>query len=250
MYGFILWDRLRFSDFLIDKPPLWTKMWAFMLSQAYFKDTKKLKRGQLFVKKGEMREKMGHWKGSVYERPTPKQIRYCYECLVNEGWISTSKTTRGMIITICNYDQMQQMKSYDSHLDCNSDCHTNVAAMAHDKEQKEQKERKKNTFRDKQSAFSIRSHCYPDWLNKDLWFDFVEMRAKIRRPITSKIAVTRLLNKLEELINGGYSQDEIIGLALEKSYLAFYPPNSPGTSATLSDAEKKQREKVCNELGE
>jgi hypothetical protein len=64
----------------------------------------------------------------------------------------------------------------------------------------------------------------PPWIDKNLWREFTKMRIEIKKPITSQITVTRLANKLKKLIGNGYSQEDIIGLAIENCWQSFYEP--------------------------
>lgn len=75
------------------------------------------------------------------------------------------------------------------------------------------------TTKKKRPVFNV-----PEWVDKELWADFLKMRIKIKKPITSQRAVTGLTNKLKSLIDQGYSQDQVVGEALEKCWQTFYEP--------------------------
>ena len=104
-----------FNSELMKKPPLYSKLFLWMLGQAAFKDTKTLKRGQLTTTIAEMREAMSYKVGYRKETPTVKQIRKIYEGLTKGTTIGTTKGTRGLIITILNYDKYQTPKNYEGH---------------------------------------------------------------------------------------------------------------------------------------
>lgn len=53
--------------------------------------------------------------GYRLERPSIDQIRSAYEALTKATMITTAKTTRGLIITICNYDFYQNPTNYETH---------------------------------------------------------------------------------------------------------------------------------------
>ena len=65
----------------------------------------------------------------------------------------------------------------------------------------------------------------PDWLNKSLFADFVDMRKKIKKPMTEK-AKELAVKKLSDLVGQGYDQDEVIELAIMNSWQGFYPPKN------------------------
>jgi hypothetical protein len=113
--GYILIARKLFESDLMNKPHLYIKLWVWMLHKANFKDRDKLKRGQLFTTIEEMRKVMGYRIGYRTVTPTKDEIRSAYEAFTKATMITTAKTTRGMIITICNYEHYQNMKNYEAH---------------------------------------------------------------------------------------------------------------------------------------
>jgi hypothetical protein len=64
----------------------------------------------------------------------------------------------------------------------------------------------------------------PEWVNKELWKDFLVMRNKIKKPVTSQRAVTGLTNKLKLLTDQGYSQSQLFESALVGCWQTFYEP--------------------------
>jgi hypothetical protein len=113
--GYILVARSTLESELMDKPPLYAKLWLWMLLTANFKDTEYLKRGQLLTTIDEMREAMGHKVGFSMKRPTRDEIRGAYTFFRKTEMITATKTTRGMIITILNYEKYQDPKRYEAH---------------------------------------------------------------------------------------------------------------------------------------
>jgi len=115
--GYILISRRLFKNEIMDKPHLYLKLWIWMLFKANFKDHEKLQRGQLLTSIDEMREAMSYLVGYRKMRPTRDEIRSAYETFVKASMISTLKTTRGMIITILNYNKYQNIKNYEAHIE-------------------------------------------------------------------------------------------------------------------------------------
>lgn len=113
--GFILIARKLFENELMDKPHLYFKLWAWMLFKANFKDHGKLKRGQFLTSIDEMREAMSYRVGYRKEKPSRDEIRNCYEAFTKATMITTAKTTRGLIITVLNYERYQNPKNYEAH---------------------------------------------------------------------------------------------------------------------------------------
>lgn len=113
--GYVLIARKLFQGEMMEKPPLYFKLWAWMLDRANWKDRDKLKRGQLVATIKGMQEAMSYRIGYRKRTPTPDEIRSAYEAFVKAAMITTTRTTRGLIITICNYDRYQNPRSYEAH---------------------------------------------------------------------------------------------------------------------------------------
>lgn len=113
--GYILIARKILDSGIMEKPPLYLKLWVWMLNRANYKDTKTLKRGQFFTSIAEMQEAMDYHVG--YRKLTPKvsHIRRAYEWFTKSTMVSTTKSTRGMVVTILNYSHYQDPKNYEEH---------------------------------------------------------------------------------------------------------------------------------------
>lgn len=113
--GYFIIARKLFYGLLMSSPPLYMKLWIWMLANAFWKDADKLKRGQLLTSIDGMRDAMSYQVGYRKMRPTRDEIRSPYEAFMKASMITITKTTRGMVITICNYDYYQDFKNYESH---------------------------------------------------------------------------------------------------------------------------------------
>ncbi|BCS86835.1 hypothetical protein [Pseudodesulfovibrio sediminis] len=140
--GFFLVARKLFESELMDKPDLYVKLWLWMLNKANWKDHRKLKRGQFLTTIKEMREAMSYKVGYCTKTPTVGQIRSAYEAFTNSTMINTTKTTRGMIITIINYDTYQNPASYEQHNERHSEADMNNTITTHYKGKKGKKEKR------------------------------------------------------------------------------------------------------------
>lgn len=131
--GFIILARKMFEGNLMDKPDLWVKLWLWMIFKANFKDHGKLKRGQLLTSIKEMQDAVSYKVGYRKKRPTVGQIRSAYEAFTNNNMVSVAKTTRGMIVTVLNYDKYQTLDNYEQHTEQHSGEQTNNTVTTHDK---------------------------------------------------------------------------------------------------------------------
>ena len=104
----ILARVIRESDIWNDKPAWWFKTWVYILTQVNHKDDKRFKRGSGFFTMNKMYEQCFLQNDHVKYRTIDNVIRY----LKSNDMITTQKTTRGMFITVCNYELYQDLKIY------------------------------------------------------------------------------------------------------------------------------------------
>ena len=118
--GCILLSRKLLNSGIFNKPPLYIKVWIYLLARAQHKDYKELKRGQLWTSMPEIQKACTYKVGYRTVAPSIKEIRDVIEWLrkSDEGsmmgaMIGTTKGTHGMLVTICNYSIYQDMKNYE-----------------------------------------------------------------------------------------------------------------------------------------
>ncbi len=113
--GYILQPRcIKYSD-IAHAPPHVREIWAWILLEANHTDTNVCKRGQLIRTYKDIQEDL-HWMVG-YRKETYKK----HHCEIAMKWlrkatmITTMKTTRGIVITVINYDKFQDPKNYESY---------------------------------------------------------------------------------------------------------------------------------------
>ena len=144
--GYMLVAKKIFNSELMKKPPLYSKLFLWMLGQAAFKDTKNLKRGEFVTTIAEMQEAMSHFVGYRKETPTVKQIRNIYEGLAKGYTIGTTKGTRGLKVTILNYEYYQNARNYEGHDERVHGGHTKVITGGVTPIKEKEKKEKRNTY--------------------------------------------------------------------------------------------------------
>lgn len=110
--GFILLSRKLLKSGIMDKSPLYLKLWVWMLMQASFKDHGNLKRGQFFTSYKKMQKAMAYKIGYRTDKPSIKEIRGVMKSLTKVRMVDTMKVLHGTIITVLNYDHYQNMANY------------------------------------------------------------------------------------------------------------------------------------------
>lgn len=136
MDGWISLHRKLIESEIWEKPPLYIKVWIYLLLSAQHSDYKGLKRGQVRTSIPEIIEACKWRVGARVERPTKDQIYQVIEWLrkPNEGvhesnakatMITTTKATQAMIVTISNYADYQDRALNESNGEGNDEKATN-----------------------------------------------------------------------------------------------------------------------------
>jgi hypothetical protein len=132
MSGCILISRKLVESEIWKKPPLYIKVWLYLLIKAQHTDYKGLKRVQVFTSIPEIQEACSWYVGYRKETPSKSQIYKILEYLRNphegehEGetnatMITTTKSTRGIVVNIENYNVYQDLKTYESNTEHNAE---------------------------------------------------------------------------------------------------------------------------------
>jgi len=113
--GYILLARRLLDSSVMMGPPIMLKLWVWFLLKANHLPYKNIERGQVFTTIEEMREVCAYKVGYRSVKPSKDQIRSAYEALTKATMITTTKTTRGLIVTICKYEHYQNPSNYETH---------------------------------------------------------------------------------------------------------------------------------------
>jgi hypothetical protein len=130
--GYILVSRKLIESEIWEKPPLYLKVWMYLLMRAQYKPYKDLDRGELVVSIPELIEACSYKVGYRTEKPTKSQIFNILDWLRNsdeasderydtETMIDTTKTTRGMVVKVSNYNVYQDSKNYEQNDEDNNE---------------------------------------------------------------------------------------------------------------------------------
>lgn len=131
-------------------PPHVREIWDYLLRNANHKPGKSsgriIERGQLYTTYEEIIEALSWRIGYRKETYKKSQCETAMKTLRKTAMITTARTTRGMIITICNYDYYQNPKNYDNRTDNPSDNPSETVREPPDKQEQKKKEERINTY--------------------------------------------------------------------------------------------------------
>lgn len=138
--GYVIFSRKIIESEIFRKPPLYLKVWVYLLSRAQYKSYKKLERGQLVTNIPEIQEACSYYVGYRKMKPTKDQIYQILKWLrksceaSNESYtnatmnnttksamITTAKTKYGLLINIDNYCFYQNPKNYEHDNETNDE---------------------------------------------------------------------------------------------------------------------------------
>ncbi|GGH46050.1 hypothetical protein GCM10008014_08470 [Paenibacillus silvae] len=138
MDGWIRLHRKIIESAIWDKPPLYIKVWMFLLISAQHSQYKGLQRGQMSLSIPDIIEGCKWRVGARTVRPTKDQVYQVIDWLrkPNEGghesnakatMITTTKATHGMLIEVVNYAVYQDSESDESNDESNDEKETKPA---------------------------------------------------------------------------------------------------------------------------
>lgn len=131
--GYIkLWRKLLESEIMDNKPPLYAKVWMWLLLRAQHQKYKKLKAGQTWTSISQIQEAMSYNIGYRKHTPSRKEIWKIIEFLRNPRerdtkattkatMMATTKGTHGFLVTICNWKHYQGSDKHEGNNEGNNE---------------------------------------------------------------------------------------------------------------------------------
>ena len=103
--GYVMLARQIVDSEIFEKPATWLKIFIYLLIQAQHEPYKKLKRGQCYTTYAAISRDCGVKRGEIY-----RALRHAKSV----NMIVTERGTRGIVVTICNYNTYQDNDHYKS----------------------------------------------------------------------------------------------------------------------------------------
>ena len=166
------------------------------LLKANYKDKnyrgKTIKRGSFLTGRDVLKNELGL---------SVQQIRTSLTKLKSTNEITIKSSSQGTIIEVVKYNDYQEItnKATDEQPTNNQQVTTT---------------NKSNNINKRNKGFVL-----PDWISQDSWDGFVEMRKKIKKPLTDR-ACTGIINKLDKF--GKQNADAILDQSTENCWQTVY----------------------------
>jgi len=153
--GYILQPRCYDNSDIANKPPHVREIWLYLLRNANYTENptygRKIQRGQLFTSYKKIREALSWYVGYRKETYKKHQCETAMKLLTRLQMIQTTKTTRGIIVTICNYEYYQNPKNYET----DRENHNETTTKPHETDTIHKKERNKEQKNNKTEKTSF-----------------------------------------------------------------------------------------------
>jgi len=247
MNGYILESRSILDSDIWEKPPLYFKVWHYLLLKARFAPGGGLKRGQLFTSINEIREACSYRIGYRKVKPSKKEIwgiidwlrsphERNYDGNSRGTMIVTTKVTHGMVVTICNFNHYQDPNNYESNNESNDENRTKEL-----RKERQGNNKKEERYKKDKKDINI------DQLITELpigiqgvFKEFVEMRKSIKAPVKTQRQFTLLANKLNELSGGDTEKGkQIIEQSIMNGWKSLYEVKEKKKTISFTDAAEE-----------
>lgn len=235
-YGYVkIYRSIQDNPIYLSEPFTKAQAWIDLIMLANYKDAVifvkgkdiQLKRGQLCWSEAGLSVR---WK---WGRPrVDKFLSY----LQKVGQIVLQKSNLTSCITIINYDRYQGDDTADDTGGITSVVPQTLQVSCTDNKVKERTNKVKKENNNEQ-LFIL-----PDWINPVVWAAYVEMRTKLKAPLTQH-AMKLCIGKLEAFSADGYDPNEILNAAIEHSWKGVWLPKNITkitAKATLQEPFKQQ----------
>lgn len=212
--GYYIKARQIQDSKIAHKPPHVREIWDWLIKEVNHKDNGMFKRGQTMRSIKDIQNGLSWYAGYRKMTYSKSKCEGALEWLRNEQMIETTKTTRGLVITVLKYDTYQTPKNYETNNEPNNDrTRTEQPADTINKNDKNNKNEKKEEL----TGFDL---IFQDW------FDYKKTR---RESYKSEKSITAFKDKLRKLSNNNESTArEIIEQSMANNWAGIFELKQDG----------------------
>ncbi len=210
--GYILQPRKFDESESSNFPPCTREVWLYLLRNVNHKDNGKLSRGVGFFSISGIRDVLCWYVGFCKKTYSKDQVVKALRRLRDSTMIATTKTTRGFIVTICNYDFYQDPKNYEDTNDGTMKASRRRCGSTTINKNVRMEEGKKTTFNVK--------NFKPDWISQNDWDDIIEHRKRKKASLTKR-GLTSLIKELSLAVEQGFSVADCVDKMTNRNWTGF-----------------------------
>jgi hypothetical protein len=145
--GYYIKARRIQESAIADAPPHVREIWDWLIMKANHAPRRSsgrmIERGQVKTSYSEIMEGLSWKVGYRKMRYSKANCETAMKVLTRTAMVTTAKTTRGLIITLCNYDHYQDPKNYENRTETDNENITRTTVSRHGKQEEEELEEKK-----------------------------------------------------------------------------------------------------------
>lgn len=78
----------------------------------------------------------------------------------------------------------------------------------------------------KKKGFDAKKESIPDWLDREIWFNWIDYRNEIKKPFKTKKTFELQVKFLLECLGEGYSPEEIINQSIANGWQGLFKPKN------------------------
>lgn len=112
--GYYIWARQEEESWIAQAPPHVREVFRLLVRRANYRDHGRIRRGQCLITFKEIAEDLSWRSGYRKHKYTKTQIDNAFRSLRREEMITTTKSSRGMIVSVVNYEKYQDPDNYDT----------------------------------------------------------------------------------------------------------------------------------------
>jgi len=244
--GYYIKARCIKHSFIAHASPCLRETFDYLLREASHTEKKyegfTLKRGQLFRTYQEIRDDLSWKVGFRIKRYNEDAMKHTMKTLRDALMITLTKTPRGMIITVCNYDFYQDPKNYErANEHANEDPMNarrtreeplsinknikNIIIEDSDTHIPEKGEKAQRSGKKKEPPFVL-----PEWIPEETWNAYLAAREK-RKVANTTFALNLIIKKLIKL-RDEFNNDpiEVLNESIQSGYPNIYPLKRGGNN--------------------
>ncbi|MDP2728978.1 MAG: DUF4373 domain-containing protein [Dehalococcoidales bacterium] len=152
--------------------------------------------------------------------------RRCFDDnLYKERGVLTSNGIKKRAVVVI--EKREQMRSQYQKTKLKTISSPISSPISDEKTREETLQSKVKKRKEKKSTVKKPDNNLPDWLNKETWDAFLEMRKEKKAPPTDK-AKTLLIAELEKLKLAGDNPNEVLNQSIMRNYTGVFPLNKQG----------------------
>jgi hypothetical protein len=216
--GYIkLWRRLRDSDLWLKEPFTRGQAWVDLLMLANYQDGAfrshgklvKIRRGQCGWSEVALSARW-HWSRGKVRRFLAEMSSETVQ------QIEQQKSRLTSLITIKNYDLYQSDGTTNG-----TELSTSLGtSLEHDSVHREEELRRIKKKRNKETPSGV--ELLPEWIDKEVWESFLELRRRIRAPLTDR-AKRNILRQLSEYKDQGQDPNAVLDQSITRGWRGVFP---------------------------